>query len=301
MAIDVSGYCPYGIGHARDPRPGRGRRCKPAEPHRAAEGSGHGQPAGTAAADDLEVVFTALRGDRVLATPSVDERTLQLRAVSRDKAAKAWRTAEAVRRCLAERGSDSLHARQLLELASLRVQIAGDWYAAAVDRLAAAVTLRRASVDELTGALSRDLGMDALRHEVHRAQRQNTKLAIAFLDVDGLKAINDSRGHASGDAALATVGSEARQRVRDYDVFVRVGGDEFILAFPDTTVVHARSRLEEIHAALGRHTPPLTVSFGVVELAAGEQLEHLIECADAEMYRHRSHARSQLPKPRPAP
>jgi diguanylate cyclase (GGDEF)-like protein len=251
-------------------------------------------------AETGELPTTDLRGDRLPATPSLDERTLQLHAMTRDEAAKAWRDAEAAHRSLTERGSDSPHARQLLELASLRVQIAGDRYAAAVDRLAAAVTLRRAGVDKITGALSRDFGMDALRHEVHRAQRQNTKLAIAFLDVDGLKAINDSRGHASGDAALATVGSQARQRVRDYDLFVRVGGDEFILAFPDATVVHARSRLAEIQAALARHIPPLTVSFGVVELAAGEHLEHLIERADAEMYRHRSRARSQPPKPRPA-
>lgn len=258
------------------------------------------QLAGTAAADDLEVVFTDLRVDGVLAARSVDERTLQLRVVSRDEAAKAWRDAEAVRRCLAERGSDSPHARQLLELASLRVQVAADRYAAAVDRLAAAVTLRRAGVDGLTGALSRDFGMDALRHEVHRAQRQNTKLAIAFVDVDGLKKINDSRGHASGDAALATVGSQARQRVRDYDLFVRFGGDEFILAFPDATLVHARIRLAELQAALERHTPPVNVSFGVAELAGGDRLEHLIERADAQMYRQRARARSQPPKPRPA-
>jgi diguanylate cyclase (GGDEF)-like protein len=180
------------------------------------------------------------------------------------------------------------------------VQVAAERYAAAVDPLAAAVMVRRACVDALTGALSRNFGMDALRHEVNRAQRRNTALTIGFLDVDQLKMINDSRGHRAGDAALAVVGAQVRQRIRDYDVFVRFGGDEFVVAFPDATALEADERLTAIQAALDRQTPPVGVSFGVAELSADEHLEHLLERADAELYRRRSSVRAQLPEPRRA-
>ncbi len=121
------------------------------------------------------------------------------------------------------------------------------------------------------------------------------------MDVDQLKITNDSRGHRAGDAALATVGAEVRQCIRDYDVFVRFGGDEFVLAFPDANALDAENRLTAIQAALGRRTPPVSVSFGAAELAADEHLEHLIERADAELYRQRSLDGARLPKPRSAP
>ncbi len=122
------------------------------------------QPADTATAG-VEVVPGDLRIDGVRAASSVYERTVQLCEARRDAAEKAWRDAEEQHRRLAGRGDDSWHAHQMLELAGLRVQVAAERYAAAVDRLAAAVMVRRACVDGLTGALSLNFGMDALRHE----------------------------------------------------------------------------------------------------------------------------------------
>jgi len=73
---------------------------------------------------------------------------------------------------------------------------------------------------------------------------------LAFIDVDGLKAVNDSQGHAAGDALLRAVVESLRAHVRPYDVIVRYGGDEFICVMPDLSEVDARARFLSIRDAL---------------------------------------------------
>ena len=84
-----------------------------------------------------------------------------------------------------------------------------------------------AATDELTSTWTRAFGLAQVSHELERARRLGAKLVIAFLDVDGLKNVNDNHGHLAGDALLRLVGETLRANVRPYDVLVRYGGDEF--------------------------------------------------------------------------
>jgi diguanylate cyclase (GGDEF)-like protein len=106
---------------------------------------------------------------------------------------------------------------------------------------------------------------------------------LGFIDVDGLKGVNDSQGHAAGDAFLQVVGSTLRASVRSYDLIVRVGGDEFVCAMPNTTLAAARQRLEQIIPALSAARGRGSVSFGVAELEPGDDAQTLIARADAAL------------------
>ena len=93
-----------------------------------------------------------------------------------------------------------------------------------------AAELRRAQIDQLTGALGRELGIATLEREINRARRGNGRLVLAYVDVDGLKEVNDRQGHAAGDALLRDVVGAIQTHLRSYDPIVRVGGDEFVCA-----------------------------------------------------------------------
>src|SRR5436190_1014555 len=102
-----------------------------------------------------------------------------------------------------------------------RDKAAGERAEAFQDRLESAERLKSATTDELTGALNRKLGLEVASRELERAHRTGTRLVLAFVDVDGLKAVNDSRGHLAGDALLQRVGETLRAHVRAYDTIVR--------------------------------------------------------------------------------
>jgi diguanylate cyclase len=166
-----------------------------------------------------------------------------------------------------------------------------DRAAAALERLEAAVTRKRAEDylqqtyrDSLTGALQREAGRDRLATELARADRTQGTVVIAFLDVVGLKAINDSLGHDIGDLVLAAVGSALVGGLRAYDVVVRYGGDEFVCCLPGTSLRAAASRLEEISAGLSGADPVIDLSWGVALRSPGETLDHVVGRADQAMY-----------------
>jgi diguanylate cyclase (GGDEF)-like protein len=168
-----------------------------------------------------------------------------------------------------------------------RKRAADDRAAAARERLEArqrraeavdALTL--AATDELTHAWTRTFGLAQVSRELERAHRVGTTLVVAFVDVDGLKEVNDSRGHLAGDALLRLVGETLRAHVRTYDVIVRYGGDEFLCAMPSLTAVEAKSRFEEIAATLRGADTGHAVTFGLAEAEPGDNLEDLILRAD---------------------
>ena len=162
-----------------------------------------------------------------------------------------------------------------------------DREAAAVDRAAAAIDRKMAgqlraaaSIDALTNAYLRGPGHVELEREIVRARRTSKPLALAFIDVDGLKAVNDSHGHATGDQLLRDVAAVLRDQARDYDVIVRHGGDEFLLALPEMTMDQARERMELAQAALSSSPSHWSVSVGLALLEDDDTLEMLIERAD---------------------
>lgn len=158
--------------------------------------------------------------------------------------------------------------------------------------------VREARTDPLTGVGSRRLFQDLYRHELARARRTLRPLSLAMIDVDGLKAINDTFGHPAGDQLLKTLG-ELLLGVRASDIVARYGGDEFVVLMPETRMEDAeivvqriRKRLREFNAE-ERLPFPIRVSIGVRELTAVDG--DLVAEADRAMYQEKQLARQPFP------
>jgi diguanylate cyclase (GGDEF)-like protein len=132
-----------------------------------------------------------------------------------------------------------------------------------------------------------------LQREIDRARRSNGRLVLAFVDVDGLKAINDAQGHAAGDRLLRDVVAALRTGLRSYDLVVRYGGDEFLCALLDSDIEGARRRFDEVARNLTTTSPRSSVSTGLAALETQETLDELTARADADLYAGRRHAREQ--------
>jgi diguanylate cyclase (GGDEF)-like protein len=168
-----------------------------------------------------------------------------------------------------------------------REQAAQDRQLAAEDRQEAKEELLASAKDNLTGALRRSGGLLALQREVDRSRRSGDHLAVAFLDVDGLKHINDEHGHSAGDKALRAVADGLRKSMRSYDVIMRFGGDEFVCALPGLDITEATARLVMVRAELATAPEPVLVSYGVAELQPDDSIDTLIARADAALYEER--------------
>jgi diguanylate cyclase (GGDEF)-like protein len=123
-----------------------------------------------------------------------------------------------------------------------------------------------------------------LRREIDRARRSGGALILAFVDLDGLKAINDTHGHAAGDRALRAVAAALLGGLRSYDLVVRHGGDEFLCGLPGTDLAGAQRRFDAVAKTLTERNPGTSVSIGLTELAAPDTLDSLIARADAALY-----------------
>jgi diguanylate cyclase (GGDEF)-like protein len=149
-----------------------------------------------------------------------------------------------------------------------------------------------ATVDELTGALRRNAGFVALDHEIERARRAGTGLVIGFLDVDRLKHVNDTRGHAAGDDLLRAVVAALRSSLRSYDVVIRYGGDEFVYSLAGADLPAALARFHAMSGLLAHRVPGRSVSAGFSELRLMDDLDALIGRADRDLYARRAAVRS---------
>ena len=154
---------------------------------------------------------------------------------------------------------------------------------AAHDRRLAARDREQAGLDGLTGALRRERGVMDLQREIDRTRRSDGQLVLAFVDVDGLKAINDDHGHAAGDQLLRDVAAALLNGLRSYDLVVRYGGDEFVCALPGTNLDGAKRRFAEVATMLAEKNPRASVSTGLAELAEPDSLEELTARADAAL------------------
>ena len=142
--------------------------------------------------------------------------------------------------------------------------------------------LQRAHLDALTGAYRREMGRLALKNEIDRARRTDGRFVIAFLDVDGLKAVNDREGHAAGDRILRTLVATMRANLRSYDPIVRFGGDEFICGIASIDPSEAEHRIQVIDQSL-RSATGVGVTAGLATLTSNETLEELTARADAAL------------------
>jgi diguanylate cyclase (GGDEF)-like protein len=255
-----------------------------------ARGAGdHGDPAETdEAAEDRD--RTAEDRDRRAEEHDRASAARDERADARDERAEAREGAAAG----ADRGAAADRAGALRDRqggAGDRTQAADDREAARTDRSAAARERAASSIDELTRAYRREAGMVELERELARAKRTKGSFALAFVDVDDLKATNDSRGHAAGDLLLRAVADTIRAHLRSYDLMVRLGGDEFLCALPDVTSAEAAKRFALVNAELAA-THEASVTVGLTALEADEALDELIARADKAMYEIRRQARS---------
>ena len=154
--------------------------------------------------------------------------------------------------------------------------------AASHDRDVSALDRATSSIDELTGAYRRGTGLVELEREMMRAQRTEQPFVVAFIDVDGLKIVNDSLGHDAGDQLLRRVVDDTRAYLRSYDLIVRFGGDEFVCGLSDLGLAEATERFRRINANLAGHGSSITV--GLAELEGNDSLVELIARADKALY-----------------
>lgn len=143
-----------------------------------------------------------------------------VRAENRDNASGRLDIAAATDRNAARRDRNSARGD--------RTHAADDRLAAHTDRSLSSQERAALLLDELTGSYRRAAGFLELEREILKAERTERPFTMAFIDVDGLKAVNDTLGHEAGDELLLAVARSLRAVVRDYDVIVRYGGDEFI-------------------------------------------------------------------------
>ena len=146
-----------------------------------------------------------------------------------------------------------------------------------------------ADLDALTGLHNRRYFHETLAREVARAHRYSRSLALIVLDLDDFKAVNDRIGHLSGDAVLAEAAERVRDVVRSADVACRVGGDEFAVILPESTLADADQLYKRLEAAVSSrplgHAGRLHLSAGVTELRPDDDAVTFFQRADEALYR----------------
>jgi diguanylate cyclase (GGDEF)-like protein len=159
-------------------------------------------------------------------------------------------------------------------------------------------------IDALTPAYNHRFFQEALSKEIHRHSRTGHELALAMLDIDNFKKINDTFGHPVGDEILKGLVEELMTNARDSDVVARYGGEEFAIIFPDTPAHSARDAANRLREILERREFPLplvdrtmfvTVSIGVaVYPHDGTTSADLISRADTALYWAKKHGKNQV-------
>ena len=158
-----------------------------------------------------------------------------------------------------------------------------------------AETQLQAETDGLTGLANRR----TMENYLHALRRRGERFALAMIDLDHFKALNDSLGHETGDRALRFFAHTLRESVRAHDRVCRYGGEEFVVVFPGTAAEDAVAVLERVRAALRSGyqiagMPPVTASYGVVEADPDEDLDGVFRRADTMLFDAKRAGRDQV-------
>jgi len=174
-----------------------------------------------------------------------------------------------------------------------------------LERLAARIANVEAlaSTDPLTGLVNRMTCLQVLETEIERANRYQRPLAVAIIDIDHFKRVNDTHGHAVGDEALRHVAAVLRANVRNVDTLGRYGGEEFLLIMPETDVDGGLASAEHLRRVLGGtdlqlagEPTSLTISAGVAGGAgtASLEIDQVLRESDAALYFAKAIGRDQV-------
>ncbi len=150
----------------------------------------------------------------------------------------------------------------------------------------------QACMDCVTGVLNRRAGLEVLGTTIEEAARQGQNFIICFADIDDFKKINDTCGHNQGDKFLTEIGGILRENIRKTDTVFRIGGDEFVIIFPNTTLEVAKSiclrvgvKIQELQEK-DESNCKMGLSYGFSEYNSNNKISagELIRRADEGMY-----------------
>jgi diguanylate cyclase (GGDEF)-like protein len=180
-------------------------------------------------------------------------------------------------------GDRLFNASDLLFMAAVADQVA-----VALDR--ARQFSNEARTDHLTGLANRREFERVMEREVALSERHDRRLSVMMIDLDNLKRINDRQGHRAGDGALRLVAQQLQRVVRASDVCARVGGDEFAVAMPETSIERARDVAVRLRTAIrqvglsAKSPEQVEVSIGVAAWRPGQDWQAVYQLADADLY-----------------
>ena len=160
---------------------------------------------------------------------------------------------------------------------------------------------QKALIDPLTGLPNRAAWSERVEHEVQHWQQNGGHLAMAILDLDHFKRINDSYGHLAGDKVLKIVADQLRKRLRGQDFIARFGGEEFVLLLPQTSPAASIQVAESLRAAIQAcpfhfkgERVVITTSIGLSTFRAGERGDQVLKRADEALYRAKDLGRNRV-------
>ena len=156
---------------------------------------------------------------------------------------------------------------------------------------------RRAVVDPLTGCLNRN-SLDGRSNEIEQQHRlTGYPVAVVTFDVDHFKTVNDDHGHAAGDGVLQELAYVARKQLRRFELFYRLGGEEFALLLPGSTLQEAIELAERLRRAIERTdfgVGPVSISCGVAAAERNVDVSRLLSEADAALYAAKRSGRNRV-------
>lgn len=160
---------------------------------------------------------------------------------------------------------------------------------------------RLMAADSLTGLYNHAAILQELDNDLARARRMRRKLAVAMVDIDHFKQVNDRWGHPAGDEVLRSLAELMRARVRAGDSIGRYGGEEFMVIMPDTDIVGAMRLMEELRLSfaslwhtVGKKQFHCSFSCGIAGFPGASQSARLVELADRALYRAKAAGRNQV-------
>jgi len=189
---------------------------------------------------------------------------------------------------------------QQLQISRIRRQLTDQVFAVDKVETLAQEVYKMALLDPLTGLFNRRYIEQRLEDEIKRSERHGRALSVILFDLDEFKQVNDTYGHAAGDALLRTFADRLSKATRGSDASARYGGDEFLVVLPECkpeNVQHVLKRLEGIRVEVEGHTLPIALSAGWAELLSGESAKELLARADSALYTNKRAKSAVHPQP----